>query len=121
MAAPVTAGMVGKPIPSFPIGRRLSSIAMYNASKGDSAMLKAVLRKGAIIPLEPLPPEWEEGTTLEVAMVDAPQLDIDAWAITMNRLCADSSPEDEEEMRRAIQEHRQQAKTRMRRDMGLPA
>jgi hypothetical protein len=24
-------------------------------------MLKTVLRKGIIVPLEPLPPEWEEG------------------------------------------------------------
>ena len=84
-------------------------------------MLKAVLRKGAIIPLEPVPPEWEEGAALEVAKVDAPQLGIDAWAKTMNELCADSPAEEEEAMRRAIEEHRQQAKAQTRRDMGLPA
>jgi hypothetical protein len=83
-------------------------------------MLKAVLRKGVIVPLEPLPPEWEEGATLEVARADAPRLDIDAWATTMNQLCADSPAEEEEAMRRALEEHRQQAKTQTRRDMGLP-
>lgn len=31
----------------------------------------------------------------------------------MNELCADSSAEDEEAMRRAIDEHRQQAKARV--------
>jgi hypothetical protein len=41
-------------------------------------MLKAVLRKGAIVPLEPLPPEWEEGAALEVARATAAQLDIEA-------------------------------------------
>ena len=51
-------------------------------------MLKAVLRKGAIVPLEPLPPEWEEGATLEVARADAPQIDIDVWAESMKELCA---------------------------------
>jgi hypothetical protein len=73
-------------------------------------MLKAVLRKGAIVPLEPLPPEWEEGAALEVARAGPPPLDIDVWAETMNRLCADSSAEDEEAMRRAIEDHRRQTK-----------
>ena len=34
-------------------------------------MLKAVLRKGGIVPLEPVPPEWEEGAALEVAKVNS--------------------------------------------------
>ena len=82
-------------------------------------MLKAVLRQGVIVPLEPLPPEWEEGAALEVAKAIAPPVDIDAWAKSMNQLCADSSMDDEEVMRRAIEEHRQQAKSQVRREMGL--
>jgi hypothetical protein len=84
-------------------------------------MLKAVLRQGVIIPLEPLPPEWEEGAALEVAKSDAPPLDIDAWAKSMDLLCADSPAEDEEAMRRAIEEHRQQAKAQTAREMRLSA
>ena len=84
-------------------------------------MLKAILRKGAIVPLEPLPPEREDGAALEVAKADAPQIDIDAWAKSMDELCADSSAEDEQAMRRAIEEHRQQAKAQSRREMGLSA
>jgi hypothetical protein len=80
-------------------------------------MLRAVLRKGTIVPLEPLPPKWEEGAALEVAKADVPQVDIDAWAKSMNELCADSSAEDEEAMRRAIEEHRQQAKAQTRREI----
>ena len=83
-------------------------------------MLKAVLRQGVIVPLEPVPPEWEEGAALEVAKANAPQVDIDAWAQSMNQLCADSSLDNEDVMRRAIDEHRQQAKAQVRRDMGLP-
>src|SRR5260370_17135468 len=71
-------------------------------------MLKAVLREGVIVPLEPLPPEWEEGAALEVARSDATPLDIDAWAKSMNQLCADSAAQDEEAMRRAIEEHCEQ-------------
>lgn len=83
-------------------------------------MLKAILRQGIIVPLEPVPAEWEEGTPLEVARADAPEVDIDAWARSLNELCADSSNDDEELMRRAIAEHRQQAKAQARREMGLP-
>jgi hypothetical protein len=83
-------------------------------------MLKAVLRQGVIVPLEPLPPEWEDGAALEVAKAHAPPADVDAWATSMSQLCADSTPDDEETMRHAIQEHRQRAKTQVRREMGLP-
>ena len=84
-------------------------------------MLKAVLRKGVIVPLEPMPPDWEECACLEVAKVHEPQSDIDAWVNTMNQLCADSLAEDEEVMRNTIEEHRQQAKDHTRREMGLSA
>ena len=84
-------------------------------------MLIAVLRQGVIVPLQPLPPEWQEGDVLEVGKAPSVPVDIDAWATTMNELCADSSTGDEEVMRRAIDEHRQQAKAQVRREMGLPA
>jgi hypothetical protein len=84
-------------------------------------MLKAVLRKGVIVPLEPLPPEWEEGAALAVAKADEAILDIDAWAKSMNQLCADSASEDEEAMRRAVEEHRRQAKAQMGREMDIVA
>jgi hypothetical protein len=74
-------------------------------------MLKAVLRQGVIVPLEPLPREWEEGAAHEVPKSDAQPLDIDAWAKSMDQLCADSSAEDEQAMQCAIEEHRQQERT----------
>jgi len=83
-------------------------------------MPKAILQKGVIVPVEPLPLEWEEGAVLEVAQAKT-AVDIDAWAKSMNELCADSPVEDEAAMRNAIDEHRRQAKTQMRREMGLSA
>jgi hypothetical protein len=82
-------------------------------------MLKAILRNGVIVPLEPMPPEWEEGATLEVEKVNGTGQDIDAWLALMERLCADSPPEEEVRMQTAIEEHRSQAKAQARRDMGL--
>jgi hypothetical protein len=84
-------------------------------------MLKAVLQKGVIVPLEPLPAEWEEGAALEVAKANSEQLDIDAWAESMKQLCADSTPQDEAAMFAALDEQRRQAKAQTRRDMGLSA
>jgi hypothetical protein len=112
------------PLLSSPPAGRLAKGPCANAgnlNKGAFAMLKAVLRQGVIVPLEPLPPEWEEGVALEVAKAHAEPVDIDAWAKSMTQLCEDSSRDDEEVMRRAIEEHRQQAKAQVRREMGLPA
>jgi hypothetical protein len=82
-------------------------------------MLKAVLRNGAIVPLDPVPKDWEEGTSLEVVRINGSTVDIQDWAKQMERLCAASSDEDEESMHAAIKEHRRQAKAQTRREMGL--
>jgi hypothetical protein len=92
----------------------------YNGWEGGRYMLKAMLRNGAIIPLEPVPPDWEEGTTLEVVRAAVPSVDLDAWAKLMDQLCADSPPEEEQRMQAAIDAHRRQAKAQSRRKMGLP-
>jgi hypothetical protein len=84
-------------------------------------MLKAVLRNGVVVPLEPLPPEWEEGAALEVDKADSPLLDVDVWAKSMKQLCADSPAADEETLRRAIEDHRERAKAQVRWEMGLSA
>ena len=81
-------------------------------------MSKAILHNGVIVPLEPLPVEWTDGIVLDVNQADEDRLDIDAWAEMMNRICADSSPDDEAAMRQAIDEHRCQAKEQVRQQMG---
>ena len=83
-------------------------------------MLRAILRKGTIVPLEPLPADWEDGSALEVAKAESNTVDIDAWAKMMDEVCVDSSAEDEQRMQAAIDEHRRQAKAQTRREMGLP-
>lgn len=83
-------------------------------------MLKATLRNGAIVPLEPVPVEWEEGATLDVAKTDDVAVDVDAWVKMMDQLCLDSPADEEKRMRTAIDEHRCHAKAQARREMGLP-
>jgi len=82
-------------------------------------MLKAILQNGAIVPLEPLPPEWKDGTALEVAEAGNGAFDVDAWATLINRLCSDSATEEEERMQSVIDEHRRLAKLQVRREMGV--
>lgn len=79
--------------------------------------MKAVLHKGTIVPLEPLPPEWEEGVSLEVAKSSSEPVDIDAWVKLMDQMCADSAQSDEEVMLSAIEEQRQRAKSQVLEEM----
>ena len=81
--------------------------------------MNAILQNGIIVPTEPIPESWVNGQQLEVSLateIDT-DIDIDAWAEEMNRLCADSSPEDEELMRQAIDEQRRLGKEQVRLQM----
>jgi hypothetical protein len=51
---------------------------------------------------------------LEVARSDVSALDIDAWAKSMNQLCADSAALDEKAMYRAIEVHSEQTADKVR-------
>ena len=49
-------------------------------------IMKAIFKGGAIVPLEPVPAEWDEGTALEVAKAEGGPVDMDAWKALMDRL-----------------------------------
>src|SRR4051812_26720776 len=86
-------------------------------------MLKAVISRGQIRPLEPLPADWQEGQPLRVEKADddeAPAEQIDRDFAILASLCESSERRDEEQLERALQESRQQAKEHVRRHMGLP-
>ena len=85
-------------------------------------MLKAVVTHGEIRPLEPLPDDWQEGQRLRVEKADdgeSPVAEIDRDFAILATLCEASEPADEEQLERALQEARRQAKEQVRRDMGL--
>jgi hypothetical protein len=81
--------------------------------------MKAKFERGIIVPIDPIPSEWSEGMELDVSAAESSEANIDAWADEMNRLCADSRPEEEEAMLAAIAVHRSEAKEQARREMGL--
>ncbi len=85
-------------------------------------MVKAVVSHGGIRPLEPLPPDWQEGQALRVEKADdgeptAEQIDHDFAVLT--RLCEPSEAADEQRLEHALKEAHRQAKEHVRRHMGL--
>lgn len=86
-------------------------------------MVKAVLRGGLIYPLGPLPREWQEGMELRVEQAEAQgpgdTARLDEWYSALESLCAASDPEDEQRLEAALAQAHEQAKARVRRQMGL--
>jgi hypothetical protein len=86
-------------------------------------MLKAIVSRGEIRPLEPLPADWQEGQRLRVEKADEGETsleEIDRDFAVLASLCAASDPVDEEQLERALEEAHRQAKEQVRRQMGLP-
>jgi hypothetical protein len=87
----------------------------------EQTMLKAVVSRGEIRPLEPLPADWREGQPLRVEKDDGETSveEIDRDFAVLASLCQASEAADEEQLEAALQEARRQAKDQVRRHMGL--
>ena len=84
-------------------------------------MIRAILKKGKIQPLDELPPHWRDGQELTVEgrePSDDPA-EIKKWHEELIALSARIPAEDHERMVAALLEQDCQAKDRMRYDMGL--
>ena len=89
-------------------------------------MIRAVVKNGVIQPLEPLPPDWEDGH--EVVVDDHAEqtsngaMDmLDNWAEEMKELTAElNDPQEWQEIEATLAEADRQNKELVRREMGLP-
>jgi hypothetical protein len=84
-------------------------------------MIRAVLKKGKIEPLDELPGHWRDGQELIVEGCE-PSDDpaaIKAWHEKLLALSAQIPAEDHSRMATALAEQDRQAKEAMRRDMGM--
>jgi len=84
-------------------------------------MIRAILKKGKIQPLEKLPEDWRDGQELIVeggAPSDDPA-EIKKWHKKLEQLSAKIPDEDHERFAAAIAQHDREAKEWMRREMGL--
>jgi hypothetical protein len=86
-------------------------------------MVKAVIDRGAIRLLEPLPADWGEGRTVMVDAFDdgdASDLEIQADFAKLDLLCSMNDPADEERLERALADVERDSKELMRKEMRLP-
>jgi hypothetical protein len=84
-------------------------------------MVKAVVSRGEIRPLEPLPADWQEGQPLRVEKADDSETsvaEIDRDFADLAELCSSSEPANEDTLERALHEARREAKEQVRRHMG---
>ena len=84
-------------------------------------MIRAILKKGKIQPLDGLPPHWREGQELIVEGCEPSDdpADIKKWHDELVALSAQIPAADHQRMAAALAEQDRQEKDRMRRDMGL--
>lgn len=84
--------------------------------------IRAVIDRGVIRPLEPVPPEWAEGAEVSVELAeDAPSDALDHWLETTDALARECfDPEDWARVQATLAEADALAKEQMRREMGLP-
>jgi hypothetical protein len=84
-------------------------------------MIRAILKKGKIQPVDKLPKHWREGQELIVAGAEplGSPTDIKKWYAKLKVLSAQIPAEDHQRMAAAVAEQDRQAKEQMRRDMGL--
>ena len=85
-------------------------------------MPRAILRNGAILPLEPLPSNWTDGQELSVesAPHDNEEQDFERWMSELNALIAENDPADLERVEESIKAADDLAKALVRKEMGLP-
>jgi hypothetical protein len=84
-------------------------------------MPKAILKGGVIYPLDPLPPEWTDGTELWVESTPSRESEetIDRQFQELEAAAAQVDPADVEIIEAALRDADQQAKALMRRETGL--
>jgi len=85
-------------------------------------MLKAVVSRGEIRPLEPLPADWRDGQPLQVEKADYSEMgveEIDRDFAVLANLCSESDPANEHQLDQALHEAHRQTKEQVRRQMGL--
>jgi len=79
-------------------------------------VIKAVVKGGVVVPRDPLPDDWQDGTEVEVAKTASNGAGatgihpIDAWMEDVERCAARQDPADDLRLQQAIDEERRLAK-----------
>jgi hypothetical protein len=93
--------------------------------KGVAHVIKAVVTKGVIVPRDPLPEDWQEGTEVAIEKFDNDAAcdnfvhPTDAWMDEVEAVALLGNREDDERLDAAIQEIRRREKELARKKLGL--
>jgi hypothetical protein len=88
-------------------------------------LIKAIVKNGLVVPRDPLPPDWQEGTEVEVEKssngADAKDAahPTDVWMDEVEAIAALGDPADDLRLEAAIQEVRRREKELARKKLGL--
>ncbi len=84
-------------------------------------MIRAVLERGLIRPIDPVPAEWPEGTELLIEEADLPtdEARLDRWYQAMEELVSECDSSDIEDLQTTLRQIDGEAKDLMRKEMGL--
>jgi hypothetical protein len=87
-------------------------------------MIKAIISNGVIVPRDPLPDDWHEGT--EVAVERFPESTpandnpvTDVWMDEVEALASQGDPREDQRLESALQEIQRREKDRARNRLGL--
>src|SRR5207245_1891774 len=89
-----------------------------------TGVVKAIVKNGVIVPRDPLPEDWREGTEVEVEKAPAqPNSDhdaptTDAWMAEVEAIASQGDPEDDRRLEAALEEIRRREKEFARK--GIP-
>ena len=76
-------------------------------------MIKAIVKNGVVVPRDPLPADWQDGTEVEVDKPAEPSNlpdEIDHWLAELNAIAAGGNPEDDRRLQVAIESHQREQK-----------
>lgn len=88
-------------------------------------MIKAVVKDGVVVPRDPLPDDWQEGTEVEVQRTGSNGTaengihPTDAWMNEVEAIAAQGDPADDQRLEAAIQKLRRREKDLARKKLGL--
>jgi hypothetical protein len=89
---------------------------MQRTDERRTTLIKAIVQGGVLVPRDPLPADWQEGTEVEVEKkaphgVGATGIHAaDAWMDEVERCAAQQDPADDQRLQWAIDEERRLAK-----------
>ncbi len=85
-------------------------------------MIKAVVKGGMLVPRDPLPADWQDGTEVQVERTLAKMAGnhpTDTWMDEVEAVAAKGDPVDDLRLEAAIQDVRQREKDLARQKLGL--